>query len=162
MESLYSTDSYAIVYTHYTIQVNTMPKLIRSRHLEFLIFSMIMPVILIGMIYFMESHLFVDPDPEKMHRLMLATVGTCLFLWWVLTVATVGQVPGYGRYVLYVLALPIATIIINCFLDNGRILELKAVGVALILTWLGSLVFCAKDWYDVNHQTFQLTRERLR
>lgn len=163
-ESLYTADIYGIVYTHYTTQVNTMPKLLHTRHFEYLLMSIVTPIAVLIMIYGLEQVIHLSPaPPESTTRMIYAALGVTLFLWLTLTLAAVAQTPGYGRYAWYILALPVGSLFINYYFEVGRIDGLHTFGIALVATWLGSLAFCAVDWYNVNHQhTLELTQKRLR
>jgi hypothetical protein len=119
--------------------------------------SILIPVGATIAMWLLDTYLMDLRSPEVTgSSLLIITSATCLMLWWVLSVAVLAENPGYGKYAFYIIILPVWTIIVNCFLDNSFRLELFAVGAVVALTWFGSLIVCAIDWYKFNHQPFEL------
>jgi len=132
-------------------------RILPSRHAEYLGMSVIVPVGATVAMWLLDTFLMDLRSPDVTgSNLLIMTSALCIMLWWVLSMATLAQVPEYGKYAFYIFILPVWTIIVNCFLDNNGNLELFAVGAVVVLTWVGSLIVCAIDWYKFNHQQFTL------
>lgn len=140
-----------------------MSRILHSRHLEYMLMSVVAPLVCIGMIWMLDIHVIDLKSPGVTTLdLLFTSAFLCLPLWLILTIAAITQTPGYSKYALHLIILPAVTITVNCFLDNPYRMELTAFIGSIVLTWIGSLVFCAVDWYNFNHQEFKLTQGKLR
>jgi hypothetical protein len=144
-------------------------KLLHSRHAEYLLMSVIVPVGAMVAIWLMDMYIMDLRSPNVTSNHLIATTGAlCIMMWWVLSIASLANVPGYGRYAFYIFLIPVWTIVVNSFLDNnystilGLDMEVLAVIGVTILTWIGSLLVCLIDWYQFNHREFTLAQGNLR
>jgi len=134
-------------------------KLIRSRHLEYLIMSTIAPITILLLVLLLITMKSITGEENIV---VFSTVSTFLMLWMVLTWSALSVTPGYGKYVWYLFALPVGSGIIIYVLEVDRISGLVLFGTSMVITWLGSLIVCAADWYKVNHPEFQLVQDKFR
>ena len=144
-------------------------KLLRSRHAEYIIMSVLVPLGAMLIIWLLDMHITDLKSPGvTSSRLVFASGAMCIMLWWIISIFALAYTPGYGKYAFYIFLLPVWTVVVNSFLDNnhatlmGLDLEVLAVIAVMGLTWLGSIVVCLIDWYQFNHREFSLPQERIR